>query len=208
MRFINHRSSFYFLVTAISHVISGGPNDEIVRLKPMIASIFALIKTAFSKETRNVLQDAIFNLSGTEIDGESSEPTAKLIIDVTALSFSCKMENSQSIEAKLFFTNLWQALKKGRKVNYKDPRSGGKYKLISNHIITHYEEFMNTNASISQLSFRKLYQMAFLDLLFREKVSLEELIARYAEFRQDFFGVIIDNRYRLLNKSDILNLMR
>ena len=105
---------------------------------------------------------------------------------------------------KNFLLHLWNELKKYKKEIRNNAEYGKKYFNTPNHEIPHLEVF-KTNPDYSAISFRKFYQMKFLELVLSVE-SLDGLITRYAQFKQDFSGVLIDFRYRLLNNDDFSRL--
>jgi hypothetical protein len=61
------------------------------------------------------------------------------------------------------------------------------YSNVPIRVIPHLKIFLNSDGNLSTISFKKLYQMKFLELLLSEKSSLDTFITRYSESRNDFF---------------------
>ena len=193
-------------MTSISHAFSDGPSEEIETLKPLVEYAFNRIKNEVSDEINAILSKAIKSGFNIQVDQRKKGKKSQFMVDVTALNLIYyKMKSSESSkETKEFFTALWNELKNYKKEIRTNAEYGKKYSNAPNHEIPHLKVF-KTNPDYTAISFRKFYQMKFLELVLSVE-SLDGLITKYAQFKQDFSGVLIDFRYRLLNIDDFSRL--
>ena len=115
--------------------------------------------------------------------------------DISTVSFIYnEMRNGASEKTKEFFKQVWEACKKYR-YGRVEVKLETKFKLIVPRIV-------ECNLNFFERAARKLYQLKFTDLLFKQWNSIEELIEEFDKLKSDFDSIPVDFRLRVFSQND------
>ena len=186
----------YFLFTTICYLMQTGERNKEI-FKPLIEEAYRRITTAnlFKSNKWNFLKDFLKETFGIDEMKGQKRDSHNVRFDISIVSFIYnEKKNGANEKTKKFFQQVWEACKEylyGRIAILLNENP----KLIVPHSaecnLIHFEQIA-----------RKIYQLEFTDLLFRQWNSIDELIEKYRELKNDFDSIPIDFRLRAFSSND------
>ena len=190
------RVPLYFFFTLISHLMkTDGSNCEL--FVPLIENVYKRIAIAklFRSNKWTFLKKCLKETFGIVEGVVEKKDHTYVRFDISTVSFIYdEMSNGESEKTKQFFKQIWKACQENR---YKRTliEFNENFKL-NLPIITEY------NLNYFEQAARKLYQLKFTDLLFKQWNSIEELIEEFEKLKSNFDSIPVDFRLRVFSRND------
>ena len=201
LQFMNDytRVPFYFLFTTISYLLENEHNENVQYLLPLLKLAYQKILNGnkFKSAEWNFLKNFLsqyFDVSDLNFNVLINYNNIQL--DISSVSFIYhEMRFGSNEKVKLFFSQVWETSKQ---------ECSRKKDLLQ--ISKSPEIFIPSKDGISPNIFereaRKLYQIEFTNLLFKEWNQMEDLLEEFAQLKSYFDNINIDFRLRTFSAND------
>ena len=186
------KAPLYFLFTSLSYLMRGVESGNVEILKQLIKmTCERLFTSKFLIERWSFLIQTLlhYGISVTP----SVRRDVKLRYDILTVSFIYN-EMKFGNDTKDFFKSIWITSNQDNYRKRNTIRLNGDKLLV---IPSRKEKSMGS----FERGTRKLYQLKFTELLFKEWDSIDDLLIEYSQLKNDFYSIPTDFRFHTFNRK-------
>ena len=193
------RAPMYFLFTSISFLIQNENASSHSKLKKLVDKAFfkCIQSNQFLFQRWNLLRE--FGNDYGLFKGKNCPKKVDMSHDISSVFFIYSQMRHPDDKIKTFFTETWNAYKSNFiRLTCNSQRKSLVLKIVS---IDRVRERMFNRAA------KLVYQIEFTKMIFSNWESMDDLIERYSQLRNDFESIDTDFRRRVFSRGDFEKLV-